>query len=157
MNSPRIICAIVFSFLLVSCDPGRVFEENRRIPGRSWNKEQIMQFMVLVKDTIQSHNIYLNIRNSGKYKNSNLFLFITTQAPNGSSIRDTMECILADAKGKWYGNGLGDVYYVRIPFKTNVIFPYQGMYTFEIQHAMRTDDLKGITDVGLRVERAKPR
>jgi gliding motility-associated lipoprotein GldH len=32
-------------------------------------------------------------------------------------------------------------------------FPARGNYVFNIQQAMRTEDLKGIADVGLRLEK----
>lgn len=151
------ICLIIGLLpLLHSCDPDRIFEENRHIPARSWHKDRIMQFLVNMNDTVNSYDIYLNVRNSNRYKNSNLFLFVTTMAPNGYSIRDTVECILADERGKWYGSGLGDIYSLRFPYKKNVVFPYTGTFTFEIQHAMRTNELKEILDLGLRIEKAKP-
>ena len=68
---------------------------------------------------------------------------------------DTLECILADEKGKWLGNGLGDIYDNQILFKKNVRFPLAGKYTFEIQHGMRADIVPLIMDVGLRIAKTE--
>ncbi|UCG28683.1 MAG: gliding motility lipoprotein GldH [Bacteroidales bacterium] len=141
--------------LLTSCDPNRVFEENKTIPDHTWKWDNVLNFNVEIADTVNPHNIFVNIRNGGQYQYSNLYLFIKTISPSGQWIRDTVECILADEKGRWLGNGLGDIYEIRIPYKINVRFPYTGIYTFEFEQAMRIEDLNHIFDVGLRVERVK--
>ncbi len=142
--------------LLSSCDPSRVFEQNIRIPAGAWSQDQPVKFSVPVEDTSSLHNIYINIRNTGQYENRNLFLFVTTTAPNGQMVRDTFECFLADEKGKWYGKGLGDLHYVQVPYKMSVVFPYPGLYEFTIEQAMRREVLEHITDVGIRIEKAEP-
>jgi gliding motility-associated lipoprotein GldH len=94
------------------------------------------------------------VRNTSLYPMSNLYLFITTIAPSGHSIRDTVEVILADEKGKWLGSGLGDIWDLQQLYKENVRFAQQGRYIFEYEQAMRTEKLPFILDVGLRVEKA---
>jgi gliding motility-associated lipoprotein GldH len=138
--------------LLLSCDSSRVFEVNKRIENGAWSSQRAMHFEVQIQDTVSPHNIFINLRNSGNYGYSNLFLFVETTAPSGQSLVDTLECYLADETGKWYGNGLGNIYFLQVPFKQNVIFPLTGIYTFDVVQAMRTDPLEGIEDVGLRVE-----
>jgi len=82
-------------------------------------------------------------------------LFIKTVFPNGKFSNDTLECVLADEKGKWLGTGLGDIYDNQIPFKRNVRFPMAGTYRFEIEQGMRTETVPLIMDVGLRIEKAE--
>jgi gliding motility-associated lipoprotein GldH len=85
---------------------------------------------------------------------SNLYLFVTTTAPSGHSVRDTVEVILADEKGKWLGSGLGDIWDLQQLYKQNVRFAQRGKYRFEYEQAMRTEKLPFVLDVGLRVEKA---
>ena len=141
--------------LITSCDPTRVYEENVSIPDQTWNRWNTVNFRVEISDTIASHNIHINIRHGGQYRYSNLYLFVQTISPSGHWIRDTLECILANEKGKWLGSGLGDIYDIRIPYKMNVRFPYKGIYTFEFEQAMRDEDLKHLFDIGLRIENIK--
>ena len=143
-------------WITTACDPHRVYEKNTRLPSAEWSKEQPVIFNVPIEDTASAHHVFINIRNSGKYENRNLFLFITTTAPSGHFVKDTLECLLADENGKWYGSGLGDLYFVQAPYKMGVKFPYPGMYRFEIKQAMRRDILKHITDIGLRIEKVEP-
>lgn len=150
--------SILFLILLVitfSCDNNRVFEENKVITGSAWNRNEIISFKVPVADTVSPHNVYINIRQNGQYDKSNMYLFINVISPKGDKIRDTVNCILADAKGKWLGSGLGDIYSNQLMFKQNIGFPHAGYYTFEIEQAMRVDILKNVEDIGLRIEKSK--
>ena len=60
---------------------------------------------------------------------------------------------LADDKGQWLGDGMGDIWDNRALFRERMRFPQSGLYTFEIEQAMRQNPLPQIMDVGLRIER----
>lgn len=141
------------AIFLVSCDTDSVFDKYTTIPDMKWDSKSPVVFNVDIKDTINPHNVYINIRNSSKYENMNLFLFVHTLSPSGAELVDTFECMLADDRGKWLGTGWGDIYDNRFVYKQQVRFPVQGEYTFEITQAMRTEELKNISDVGLRIDK----
>lgn len=145
----------LFGLIFLSCDPDRVYEKNIRIPDGIWDRNNPVYFEVIVQDTITPYNLYINIRNTGLYPFSNLYLFITTTAPSGHSVKDTVEVILADEKGKWLGKGLGDIWDLQKIYKQNVRFAQKGMYLFEYEQAMRMEKLPFILDAGLRVEKAR--
>jgi gliding motility-associated lipoprotein GldH len=139
--------------LFISCDSQRVYEKNVELPDHVWDKSNVIKLDVVIEDTISSHNLYINVRNESSYQYNNLFLFVTTHAPYGGVIKDTVELTLADAKGRWLGNGLGDIWDNQIPYKTNVRFPFKGTYTIELEQAMRQAKLPFIMDAGIRVEK----
>lgn len=140
--------------ILHSCDPDRVYDKNIKIPDGVWYRDNTVRFELLIEDTIGSYNLYVNVRNTSLYPMSNLYLFVTTTAPSGHSIMDTVEVILANDKGKWLGSGLGDIWDLQQLYKANVRFAQRGQYIFEYEQAMRTEKLPFILDVGLRVEKA---
>ena len=150
---------ILFSFcsllILISCDPGRVYEKNVKIPDGIWNKDNKISFEVFIDDTVNAHNLYVNVRNTSLYPFSNLHLFIETTAPSGDNIRETFELTLSDDRGKWLGSGLGDIWDLQQLYKDNVRFAQRGNYTIEYQQGMRMDRLPFVLDVGLRIEVAK--
>jgi gliding motility-associated lipoprotein GldH len=149
------ILIITLLFFLTGCDDKRIFEENKDIPDNNWTIENKIKFDVSIKDPSTPANFYVNVRNADGYPYDNLFLFIKTTFPNGKFSTDTLECILADEHGKWLGKGLGDIYDNQILFKRNVRFPLAGIYTFEIQHGMRSAAVPLIMDVGLRIEKSE--
>jgi gliding motility-associated lipoprotein GldH len=151
---------IHFSLLLIfllpvvfACDSKRFYEENKRIEKGVWNIKDKAVFNVTITDTGTQYNFYFNLRNGGDYPFSNIYLFLKTVFPDGRIARDTIECQLADYEGKWLGTGISDVKFNRFLFQKGVRFPEKGQYIFEIEQAMRVDDLKGITDIGIRLEK----
>ncbi|MCK5822468.1 MAG: gliding motility lipoprotein GldH [Bacteroidales bacterium] len=150
-----IIILAVLSFSISSCDKNRIYEKNQDVQNHIWNKDSIFCFNVEITDTITPCNLYINSRITSQYPKNNLYLFITTHFPYKDKMHDTLACVLADKSGKWYGKGFGDVWSFQIPYKKNVIFPHPGIYTFEVEQAMRTVNLPNVLDVGLRVEKIK--
>lgn len=141
--------------LFYSCDSNRLFEENKKIKNNEWDQNASLEFSAVIPDTIQSYNVYINVRNAGFYRFSNLYLFVNTFFPGGQIQRDTLECILAAPDGRWLGDGLGDIWDNRILFKDGVRFPQAGEYRFELIQAMRINPLPGIMDVGIRIEKTE--
>ena len=147
---------IVTAIITLSCSDISVYNSNIDIPGESWNIDSIARFKVDIADTTSIHNVYVSVRNTTNYPNSNLYLFISTTSPQGASLRDTLEYILADSKGNWLGKGVGAIRDNQIPYKRYIRFPDVGTYEFTIQQGMRTHHLKGITSIGIRIEKQKP-
>jgi len=151
----KILIFIAFIFLLSSCDPMRVYEENQQINTESWNKNDIKEYHFNIEDTLLPYNLYVNIRNTTDYGFSNIYFFIQIDFVNGISVRDTVEFLLADQRGNWLGKGKGKIKDNQILYGQNVRFPSSGEYRITIEQAMREDNLPGISDVGVRIEKSK--
>jgi gliding motility-associated lipoprotein GldH len=122
---------------------------------KSWQLMNTAVFRTTITDTLTSNNMFITLRTGSDYPFRNIFLFVTASSPKGNSITDTLQYYLADDKGKWYGKGFGDIHELNLPYKSNVFFPLKGEYVFRIQHGMRTENLTGVYDIGLRIERVK--
>jgi gliding motility-associated lipoprotein GldH len=152
-NSYSFIFIISLLSLLSACRNNIVFTDSITMPAKKWELMNIPSFNVPVDDTIKSNNVIFTIRTSSSYPFRNIFLFVKTTSPDGVSITDTLQYYLADEKGKWYGKGFGDIHELNLPYKSNVYFPVRGTYRFTVQHGMRVEDLNGVYDFGLRIEK----
>jgi len=152
MKNFGLVTVIILASL--SCDRQKVFEQYHPIPEHRWNNTEVVNFNVTITDTISAHNVQIAVRNTGQYEYSNLYLFVTAVSPDGSSVRDTTEIMLADEHGKWLGKGSAAVYTLYYPYRQNIRFPIRGIYRFTIEQAMWIRDLEHISDVGLRIEKA---
>jgi gliding motility-associated lipoprotein GldH len=119
----------------------------------TWTLTDIPAFKVQITDTVNSNNVLFTIRTGSSFPFRNIFLFVTTTSPDGKQITDTLQYNLADEKGKWYGKGFGEIHELNLPYKSNVFFPVRGTYEFKIQHGMRIENLKGVYDFGLKIEK----
>ncbi len=144
---------VLFTGLLVSCDSKRIYDENIIVENGNWDARNKMKFDVTIPDTGLRYNIYLKVRNAPEYAYSNLFLFLNTLFPDGKVSRDTLELTLADYDGRWLGSGIGSVKFSKFLFRQGIMFRQKGRYQFEMEQAMRVRDLKGIRDIGLRIEK----
>lgn len=155
VKTSKYLCLLLLLFVpvLVSCDRDTVFSGSAVMEKDTWNLMNKVTFEVPVSDTAVSNNVMFTIRTGTSYPFRNIYLFVTTIAPDGKTIGDTLQYFLADEKGEWYGKGFGDIKEMILPYKSNVYFPRKGTYRFTIQHGMRTGDLKGVYDFGLRVVR----
>lgn len=146
---------ILLAFMLLACNFNDIYEKVVDIPKSEWDKKKAASFQVPVTDTLTSHDIYLNVRNNNDYLYSNLFVFVTLIAPNGKSVKDTIEITLADEKGKWLGHGFSGVWSTKQVYKRQVRFSQPGIYKINIQQGMRDDILRGIPDIGINIEKSK--
>ncbi|MBP1630768.1 MAG: gliding motility-associated lipoprotein GldH [Bacteroidetes bacterium] len=147
---------VLLSFLFVSCNNNLVFDQTKEVNVKGWNKSDIVEFEVEIKDTLRLYDFAINLRNTVDYPKSNIYFFIKTIYPDGSVTRcDTVECYLAYPDGTWTGKGSGSIKDNRFWFTKNVIFPLKGKYKFEIEQATRDTSIVGIKNIGLHIEYRK--
>lgn len=146
---------LLLLLIVISCGKNILFTDSVSMSDKTWKLSNIAVFNYPVKDTISKTNVSFTIRTGSDFPFRNIYLFVTTISPDGKSITDTLEYELADEKGNWYGKGSGDIHELDLPYRTNVYFPVQGTYIFKIQHGMRIGDLKGVYDLGLKIEKTQ--
>lgn len=152
---PFLACLLFASIFLVSCGRSSVYDRSLEIDEAGWHEDTIMVFDdVIITDTVSPFNFYINLRHSEDYRYSNFYLFLNTTLPNGHTSRDTIELLLADNTGKWFGKGFGHFKDNRVLVREGLVFPLKGNYKFTIEQAMREEDqvLEEVKNVGIRVD-----
>lgn len=141
------------------CSDGVVFQADQEVPDGRWDRAWRPQFTFDITDTVSPQDVYLDLRHTGDYAYRNIYIFASLAGPDGRTYTDTVECTLADPTGRWYGKGTGfifsDRFQAHVLYKLHNRFPRSGRYTFTLEQAMRTEQLDGVIDVGISVERPK--
>ena len=153
MRAYGIVAGMMLVLVVWSCSDTALFFDSRPVPDYTWHMHDTVRFEAAVSDTSRRHQIHISIRNTTDYPYSNLYMFMDVRFPNGTTFRDTLECILAQNDGKWTGKGFGKIRENVFLFRDNVWFPDTGIYVFSLVHGMREDALRGIADVGLRINK----
>lgn len=123
----------------------------------NWDKKAEQKFDFKIKDAQNPKNIIFVVRNNNEYPYSNIRLFVNfSDSKTKRKITDTLNYNLALPNGEWLGKGFGDTKEILFQYKVNYKFPANGDYSIGITQAMRTDKLKGIEDIGVKIETAKP-
>ena len=153
VKSYYLIAFVAMFSLLVSCNT--VYEDKHNFDMQGWNYKDSISFEAeIIKNDIP-YNVFIDINNNDEYKYSNIYLFISLKSPDNIVITDTVDVMLADYKGKWYGNEKGDDYEGHYLFKRTVLFPSEGTYTFSIKQGMRDDIIEGVSSIGVSIEKFK--
>jgi len=152
-----ILLFLGFAFALSSCKKSVLFEQLHPINSTSWHQDSAIVFTPIITDTIASYNVLFRVKNTNDYQFSNLYLFALVQFPDGKTIVDTLEMVLANNRGKWIGDSWFGIFTTTFPYKLNVRFPKQGKYRFEIRQAMRcvSKSLDGIAEMGMLIQKRK--
>lgn len=141
--------------MLSACNKNVVYSKYKTFEENEWSSKDTAVFELDVTDTESLNNISLMVRHADSYPFSNLILFVTTKYPDGKTLHDTMEVVLATQKGEWQGSGAGDIFDLKVPIKKNVRFAQPGHYQFVFEQGMRPDPLPLIMDFGFEIEKSK--
>lgn len=146
----------IFYLGLASCvDNAALVDSNQAISNRTWSYIEKIRVPVHIKDKASRYNVLINLRHTGDYQYSNIFILVHTKNPQGKVSTERREFKLALPDGQWLGKGSGNLYSYQLPYKSAYSFADTGQYFFEIEQNMRDNPLKEIADVGLRVEKSK--
>ena len=129
------------------------FDQRKVIPEAKWAMENRVPFDVTVTDTMGVYSFGISLRHLENYRYSNLYVFLHTTFPNDNVTHDTIQLLLATPEGRWVGKGSGSMRDLSVTLNPRMRFPMQGTYHFEIEQAMREPVLKGISDIGLFIEK----
>ena len=143
-------------FLLASCMNSSEDVHINNLNG-NWDKKAEQKFDFKIKDAQNPKNIIFVVRNNNDYPYSNIRFFVNfSDLKSKKKTTDTLNYVLAQPNGEWIGKGFGDTKETLFQYKLNYKFPANGDYSIGIIQAMRTDKLKGIEDIGVKIETAKP-
>jgi len=99
-------------------------------------------------DSCGTGRIAIAVRHTNGYLYSNLWLELATPVPETDSMKlDTVNILLADVYGRWYGRGVG-VSYVTIDTLAGK-YAYDTGRPARLRHIMRADTLRDIEQVGI--------
>ena len=148
--------------MITSCNDVVEFNQYKAVENSSWKSEKKITFKFEIKDTLLPKNLFINIRNNKEYAFSNLYVITALKFPNNSVVIDTLQYKMADALGRFIGEGFSEIKDNKLFYKARKVFPSSGKYSLDIRHAMRRngevnaiENLNGIQDVGFSIEKIK--
>lgn len=153
MNIRDLLTITIISLLLCSCGKKTMYSAFQPVPMTGWQEDSILTYTVQVDDTINKYDILLCIRHIETYPYQNMWLFCSFG--HEVVVYDTIEFYLADDRGRWLGNGGNKWIEMPILYSHNFQFPDTGQYVFTVQHGMRDEALRGVSDVGVIIRQAE--
>lgn len=153
MKINRLMLLLISLVLFVQCDSPHFYQQ--QIPtNNNWDKSNALSFDFEIKDTLGIYDLFLLSRNNNEYEYSNLYLFTEMKFPNGEVFTDTLQYFLAYQDGEWIGDG-GGLKELFLLYRENISLKDTGKYELKVRHGMREDNLVGIEDISLIVDKVK--
>ncbi len=144
---------IVLLLTSVGCININLFEKQVPVPSQRWSYGFVPEFKFSINDTVSRFRIFAVIRHTDRYQFNNIWLRIGLKGPGTDSVKyQNMNLQLADNK-KWFGEGVDDIYEVRVLMNPGAVFKKAGDYTFSVAQIMRENPLPDIMNVGIRIEK----
>ena len=131
-----------------------VYDQTNPLEGQTWNQGQLVDFSFDIQDTTQLYDVYLEVKHGSSYPYQNIYCWITTKVPDGSSRREQHSLELANAKGYWLGDCNETSCTRRIPFVLKTSFPIQGQYQIQFEQHSRQTTLSPIEHLRLSVSKS---
>jgi gliding motility-associated lipoprotein GldH len=154
--SPKIYL-LSFIVFFISCAEGGyvLYDKSKPIGDHSWQLKDKKEYWLEVPTKPTTYKLSLNLRITNDYPYSNLFILFRTLGPQKEFSTRRLEFKLANSAGDWLGSGSGNIFTFRIPITDTLRFRNLGVYKFEIEQNMRDNPLRGVVDIGLRIEKRK--
>jgi gliding motility-associated lipoprotein GldH len=151
------ICILIClcSLFITACDESRYYEKNAVFGERYWLASEKPEFEFEISDSTKTYNLMLMVRNESDYPYANLYYSWLLLDANGKELSKKLvsEFLFDQKTGRPLGSsGLGAIYDHRFPILSGYTFPRSGKYILRYEQFMRTDTLKGILAVGIRIE-----
>lgn len=139
----------------MGCIKPLTYSHFESVPITGWDKDSILTYTWSIEDTTVTYRVLIEVRHTERYPYQNLWFFINT--PHTCHLSpvachqtpDTIEFYLADERGQWLGKNMNGYITMPVLYEEAYKFDSIGDYTMTIQHGMRTNRLRGISDVGL--------
>lgn len=150
----RNVLLIILAVIFINCDPNRIYEMNEEFKNGVWHADSVPIFSFNIPEE-GKYDVFMNIRNTSSYPYQNIYVTYFLEDTLGQLLKKELVNfdLFHPKTGKPFGEGgIGDIYGHQLILLNDYQFNKEA-YRFRIQHYMRTDSLKDILAVGLRINK----
>ncbi len=149
----RYYTTCLFIILTVACQSVPAFESYQELSGESWENNHVLEFNAHIPDS-GLYQVTLHIRHTSNFEMTNLWCIISTRSHASQQLHDTVNIKIASPSGNWLGKG-GQIKTVSQIINKNPVTLPQGNVLFRIKQGMQSENLRGVKNVGIRIEKVK--
>ena len=153
-RSHKIWLSLFLIPLLVACSEAPFYEKVYSFENQEWKQNEKMKFVVNIQDTSKVYDFTVLVRTTTDYPYNNLWMFMKTIAPDGSTGREPIQMYITNPDGTWVGTKSGSTVETPLYFKARKL-PLKGKYTFILEQGITDSKVTDILDLILRVDYAK--
>ncbi len=143
---------MLFTGLLTACQSHTMYHSFHTLPKDGWNKSDTLVYTIPVENIQpKTYELQIEIRHTKELAHRSLWVVVYQNAQDSMLyIADTLQCVLANEKGRFTGTGLNNYYQQSFPLKT-VKLSKEYAPVFKLAHYMKKGRIEGIHDIGIRI------
>ena len=147
--------AIAITFIMSACSDKVVFEEKHNFPNNTWMRFEPENFEVTIKNIDECYDIYFSVMvDTNIIRISNLPLVINIEDAEGSRRVFMSDIIFQNKKGESMGKTVGSFVEYTTKAREYFYFNSKGIHKFSIKNSTQFYELKGISSIGLKIEKS---
>lgn len=154
MRFPARHVLLMLVWMLTACTPDRtVTYSYRSVAAQGWHADDTLFFSTQLSDSLCTYRLTIEARHREGYPFRNLAVgfFIQSETSGSLCLADSIECLLYDERGHWFGQGWSGLYTRALPSRTFRI-PHAGSYRIGLYHRMQEFLLPDLSDMGIKIE-----
>jgi gliding motility-associated lipoprotein GldH len=156
IKSIHSIFSLGILILFISCEQNDIYRSEALFSDSEWFYADTKHFDFLAEDTTGRFDLIMDIRHSREFDWQNLYLRITTVFPGGNETKEVFPIDFADGSGKWYGRCRKNHCLLGVVLQENFRFEQNGIHTLHIEQYMRENPIRGISKIGLTLQKHTP-
>lgn len=139
----------------LGCGRSYVLDEEVTFAESMWTYGDTQTFELLVNDTTQRYDIFLELEHTKFYPYQNIYMNITTAYPAGEPRTQRLNVDLADQTGKWRGKCKGERCRAQILLQHQAYFNEFGKHQFTFEQLTRDAELLGVNGMRFRIAKSR--
>ena len=147
------LCIYILFLLLgcMACNFSSTQGQYKTLANETWERDSNYKLEFNISQP-GSYQLSTCIRHSTDYKQRNISCYLTIRHQGLEVDKKNSDIILVDNNGKWIGQGLTGLKTVVQPIDRIFHFDSTGIYTVEIKHRMKDNQLTGIKNIGIKIK-----
>lgn len=139
--------------MLASCTKNDSIYSYKHIDGEKWYRDSALTYIVdsVQFNTSKIYNLSFEITTGLNYPYRDIWLEVTHNLKDYKPQVDTLQFILADENGKWFGSGVGGLNQITLPYLSSLTLDTAQLYELNISHKMINNPLVGVVKVGIKI------
>ncbi len=144
----KLLVYTIISLCAYSCSVAHNdFSNFKNLPSDGWAYNDTLVFMPVIPDTTATGYLILSIRHDNEYPYSNLWIEVRSTLSDSTERADTVNFLLANPYGRWYGQGFGASYQISDTISRPITLT--DSLPVKVRHIMRTDTVRNIEQLGV--------
>lgn len=154
-NSYTLLYIIVWgALMLTACQESTIYNRYLHTNVKGWERNDTLRFVIPPIKQSGRYTEEVGLRTNGDFPFTDLTLIIEqTKVKAGIKRLDTLACTLMNEQGHVEGAGIS-LYQYTFPLATLELDQEEELH-IAVRHDMKREMLPGITDIGIRIEKAK--